>query len=244
LQDVFAQTGIHFVFILDEWDCLFRERKEDKTAQNKYLDFLRDLLKDASYVALVYMTGILPIKKTGTHSGLNMFDEHTMTNPHRYARFVGFTQDEVEPLCGQYGMDYDEMSRWYNGYRFTQVKAVYSPRSVVSALLHRSFKHYWNQTETYEALKTYIEMDFKGLKDSVVQLLAGGKIRIDVNTFSNDMVTFASSDDVLTLLVHLGYLGYDAETEKVFIPNKEISDEFITATKSADWDEALRGEAR
>jgi hypothetical protein len=92
-------------------------------------------------------------------------------------------------------------------------------------------------SETYEALKIYIEMNFKGLKDSVVQLLAGEKKRIDTRGFTNDMVTFASSDDVLTLLVHLGYLGYDSETEEVFIPNKEITDEFVTAIRGAGWDE-------
>ena len=62
MQDVYAQTRQPFVILIDEWDCLFREYKNDTQAQKEYLDFLRAWLKDKDYVALAYMTGILPIK--------------------------------------------------------------------------------------------------------------------------------------------------------------------------------------
>ncbi|MDR1532534.1 MAG: AAA family ATPase [Clostridiales bacterium] len=240
LEAVFNEAETPFVFIIDEWDCVFREYRNDEKAQEAYLDFLRDLLKDRPYVALAYITGILPIKKYGTHSALNMFDEFSMTDPGPLAQYAGFTHDEVRRLCEAYQMDYDEMAHWYNGYRFPDIPAVYCPQSVTAALLKKRFNTYWTKTETYEALKIYAELNYKGLKDAIVRLLAGGKEKIDTRTFTNDMVTFASSDDVLTLLIHLGYLGYDQDTGEVFIPNKEIAGEFVSAMRGAGWHEVIR----
>ncbi|MBQ8639013.1 MAG: AAA family ATPase [Lachnospiraceae bacterium] len=240
LQDIYAECRIPFVFVIDEWDCIFRERKDDSRSQKIYLDFLRNLLKDKVYVALAYMTGILPIKKYGTHSALNMFDEFSMTNPKQLAEFVGFTEEEVKCLCRQYEMDFEETRRWYDGYHFENVPHVYSPKSVVSAMLSRSFDSYWNQTETFEALRDYIVMNFEGLKETIVSLLAGRKKSIDIGSFSNDMTSFSSSDNVLTLLVHLGYLGYDFPTREVFIPNFEISSEFVRAVESAGWENVIQ----
>ena len=240
LYHVYGESRIQFVFIIDEWDCIFREKKEDYQAQKIYLDFLRNLLKDKPYVVLAYMTGILPIKKYGSHSALNMFDEFSMTNPRQLAEFVGFTEAEVKSLCQKYDMDFEETRRWYDGYQFKNIGHIYSPRSVVSAMLSGCFDSYWNQTETFEALRDYIVMNFDGLKDKVIELLAGGRIKIDTSSFSNDMTTFCTADDVLTLLVHLGYLGYDYTAKKVFIPNSEVSKEFVTATQSAEWAEIIR----
>ena len=236
LMDVFDATNVAFIFIIDEWDCIFREYKYDIDSQRLYLDFLRNLLKDQSYVALAYMTGILPIKKYGTHSALNMIDEFSMTNPGPLASFVGFTDSEVRELCTIYQMDYEEVKRLYDGYCFEGTTHIYSPRSVVSAMLTRSYDNFWNKTETFEALRDYIMLNFKGLKDIVTQLLAGVRKKINTTTFTNDMTTFSSADDVLTLLIHLGYLGYDFKTKEVFIPNSEIASEFCNAVESAGWD--------
>ena len=234
------QLKLPFVVIIDEWDCIFREYKQDKEAQEKYLDFLRDLLKDKACIYLSYMTGILPIKKYGTHSALNMFDEFSMTNPGPLAAFTGFTEWEVRVLCEQYKMDFFEIQRWYDGYCFGGDTHIYSPRSVVSAMLTGNYDNFWNKTETFEALRNYIVMNYKGLKDTVVNLLAGGRRTVNTNTFSNDMTTFQSADDVLTLLVHLGYLGYDFISREVFIPNSEISSEFCNAVESAGWDMVVK----
>jgi len=127
------------------------------------------------------------------------------------------------------------MAQWYDGYSFPNMKNVYNPKSVVEALIRRRFDNYWTQTETYEALKDYIKRDFNGLKDAIILLLAGERKQIDIKSFTNDMVTFDSYNDILTLLIHLGYLGYDFETKEVFIPNKEIFDEFETAVKKVGW---------
>lgn len=247
MKDIFSKTNRPFVILIDEWDCLFREYQQDKEAQKKYLDFLRAWLKDKDYVALAYMTGILPIKKYGSHSALNMFTEYSMTDPGGLAEYFGFTEKEVEALCQEYGMSFEETKAWYDGYRLVThtkegdaVHHMYSPKSVVEAMLRHKFGTYWNQTETYEALKVYIQMDMDGLKDAVVRMLAREEIRIQTGTFENDMTTFATRDDVLTLLVHLGYLTYDGTQETVGIPNKEVSQEYVNAIRTMDWQEVVR----
>lgn len=236
LNYIVEKTGKRFVIIIDEWDCIFREYKEDKDAQEKYLDFLRDILKDQDYVALAYMTGILPIKKYGTHSALNMFTEYSMVESGKLAEYTGFTESEVKGLCHKYKMDFEETKEWYDGYRFRNVKAVYNPRSVVMAMLEQNFDNYWNQTESFEALKIYIDMNYDGLRDKIIQLLGNDAVQVNVGKFSNDMTTFHDADDVFTLMVHLGYLGYDSESKTVFIPNKEISNEFVNAIEVSDWE--------
>lgn len=233
---IFAQTNIPFIFVIDEWDCICREHQNDTDAQKRYLDFLRNLLKDQSYVALAYMTGILPVKKYGKHSALNMFTEVSMTDPREYAEFTGFTESEVKQLCTEYKMPFDDTKRWYDGYNLMGV-SVYNPRSVVMSMTGGYFNNYWTSTETYEALKVYIEMNFDGLRDTIIKLLAGQKAVIDVTTFSNDMVTFETQDDVLTLLVHLGYLTYDFYAKEVSIPNYEISEQFASTIKVMGWSE-------
>jgi hypothetical protein len=158
-----------FIFIIDEWDCLFREAKNNQEVHKAYLDFLKNLFKDQIYVKLVYMTGILPIKKYGTHSALNIFDEYSMTDPSPLEQYVGFTVDEVKELCERFHMNFDEIKRWYDGYRFPEALHIYNPKSVVSAMTKKKFQSYWTRTETYEALSFYINMDFDGLRSLVVR---------------------------------------------------------------------------
>ena len=238
LQDIYAATKQSFVIIIDEWDCVFREYQQDKKAQEEYLDFLRDFLKDKVYVALAYLTGILPIKKYGTHSALNMFDEFTMLDPGPLAEYVGFTEQEVQELCPQYDMSYDKMKQWYDGYDLKGIQ-IYNPRSVVMSLSGHDFDSYWTKTETYEALKKYIQMDMYNLKELVTRLIAGSSIEINPDKFQNDMTTFASADDVLTLLVHLGYLTYDFDTCTVHIPNQEVQKEFINCIEDGGWEPVM-----
>jgi hypothetical protein len=250
MERISLANGTSFVVIIDEWDCIFRVHPHGEEAQRRYLDFLRLLLKDKGYIALAYMTGILPIKKYGTHSALNMFDEFSMTRQGPLARLTGFTQGEVEKLCGQHGTDISEMEAWYDGYRLVDtaggVFQVYSPRSVVRAIQMGDFDGYWISTETYEALKVYIDMDFEGLRDTVTALLAGEGRIIDPSRFSNDMTTLNKADDVLTLLVHLGYLGYRRSAAagpfegEAFIPNREIQKEFVNAMEGGGWPGAIR----
>ncbi len=238
LNDIYDQTKVPFVFLIDEWDAVFRVKKWGTEAQKEYLDFLRTLLKDQPYVALAYMTGILPIKKYGEHSALNMFTEYSMTNQRELARYTGFTEAEVQKLCEQYEMPYDETKRWYDGYLVRGME-IYNPRSVVMSMTGHDYDSYWTKTETYEALKVYIEMDFDGLREKVIRMIAGEHIPINTEKFTNDMTTFASADDVLTLLIHLGYLTYDFAKKEVYIPNSEVGQEFINSIEDKGWEEVM-----
>ena len=239
LEQAFVQYKIPFVFIIDEWDCIFRVHKSDAASQKEYLDFLRNLLKDKSYIALAYMTGILPIKKYGEHSAINVFYEYSMTDASPIEEFTGFTEQEVRQLCEQYNMPFSETKKWYDGYCVDGV-SIYNPKSVVEAMLRGKFSNYWTQTETYEALKIYIQSNEFGVQDVILKVLAGEKEKIDTTTFSNDMVTFATKDDVLTLLVHLGYLTYNAETKEIWIPNDEVMEQFISTVKVMGWGSVVR----
>ena len=196
-------------------------------------------MKDQSYVSLAYMTGILPIKKYGEHSALNMFTEISMTNARPVEEFTGFTEDEVRSLCEKYNMPFEETKRWYDGYYVDGV-SVYNPKSIVEAMLRGKFSNYWTQTETYEALKVYIQSNEHGVQDVILKLIAGETYEIDTTTFSNNMVTFATKDDVLTLLVHLGYLTYDSETKRISIPNYEVSMQFVSTIKVLGWNEVVK----
>lgn len=256
LDKFYRKTGYQFVIVIDEWDSVFRERKDDKDGQKKYLDFLRDWMKDKAYIALAYMTGILPIKKYGKHSALNMFTEYSMMFPRELAPFTGFTEEEVKEKCTEYGRDYERIKAWYDGYIVSDIippdpehkeqkstgkkpepirYSLYSPLSVVEAVTTGVIIDYWNKTENYEALAEFINLNLDGLKDAVVLLMDGGRLKIDTSTYQNDMTTFSGRDDVLSLLIHLGYLGYDAEKSEVFIPNREILDEFRSSTKDREW---------
>lgn len=240
LERIYVKTRKQFIFLIDEWDCVMRERQESEELQKQYLDFLRDLLKDQSYVAFAYMTGILPVKKYGEHSALNMFWEYSMTDQKTLEEYTGFTETEVKELCEQFDMDFDETSRWYDGYVFTEFRHIYNPRSVVEAMTCHKFSNYWASTEIYDALKIYMELDFDGLRTDIVQMLGGGHVSVNTRSFRNDMRNFRTKDDVLTLLIHLGYLAYDSETKEAFIPNREIMEEFENAMSVGGWTEVMR----
>ena len=233
LYDIAEATGNKFIFIIDEWDALFRETKSDIFQQESYIRLLRCLFKNSGktdkMIEAAYMTGILPIKKYGTQSAMTDFREYSMLMPKKLAEYVGFTETEVQTLCQKYGMDFEEAKRWYDGYSFSRVKSVYSPNSVIEAIKNEEFANYWTRTETYETLQFYIDLNEDGLKEAIVQMLGGAYIVIDDGTFQNDMTTIKSRDDVLTLLVHLGYLAYNSLQRCVYIPNEEVRKEFIRA---------------
>ena len=232
LLNTVKTTGERFIMIIDEWDALFREAKNDSKLQKEYISFLRSLFK-SSWTDMIfeaaYITGILPIKKYGTQSAMTDFREYTMLAPRRLAEYVGFTEPEVRELCERFGMEFEEVRKWYDGYSFHRAKSIYNPNSVMEAVKNGELANYWTQSETYESLKIYIELDEDGLKEALVQMLGGARVKIDTISFQNDMTTIRCRDDVLTLLVHLGYLAYDSDEKTVRIPNEEIREEFVRA---------------
>lgn len=235
LNAAFLANGEKFIFILDEWDCVFRAAQDQEQLQKRYLDFLRDIFKGAIYVNLVYMTGILPIKKYGEHSAVNMFREYSMIHSDQLSTYFGFTSEEVHAECSKHDVNFNEMKQWYDGY-LLDGNHIYNPRSVTGALDSREIRSYWTGTETYDALKVYIERNFDGMREAVIEMIAGGRCEVDTSSFQNDMTTFRSRDDILTLMIHLGYLTYDKNSRCVSIPNLEVQQEFIRAIKNgAGW---------
>lgn len=243
LLDASTVTGRKFFIIIDEWDVIFREAENNTSLQKNYLLLLRNLFKglqSPKFVAGAYLTGILPIKKYGTQSTLTDFREFTMLNPRELAPFVGFTETEVSQLCEKYKFNFPDMKRWYDGYQFDLLTHVYNPNSVLEALASRRLDSYWPQTGTYASLQLYIELNFDGLREAVLSLLGGHACRIDTGGFQNDMTSITSRDDVLTLLVHLGYLAYDYESKTVTIPNEEIRYEFFLSLKKGNRSELVK----
>ena len=234
-----AATGNKFVVIIDEWDVLIRDEAANEAVLQDYINFLRGMFKGSEptkFIALAYLTGILPIKKLKTQSALNNFMQFTMITPGVLARYIGFTEEEVGKLCEQFGVDFREVKRWYDGYELGDYH-VYNPNAVVNAMINKSFQSYWSQTGTYESIVPFINMNFDGLKTAVIEMLSGATAQINVNSFQNDMVNFVDKDDVLTLLVHLGYLAYNQNMQYAYIPNEEIRQELLFAVRRKKWSE-------
>ncbi len=237
------QYQTKFIIIIDEWDAIFREAKNNTEIQKNYVILLRSLFKTPvtdKMFALAYMTGILPIKKYGTESALTNFREYTMLNPEMFAEYTGFTEDEVKKLCKKHGRDFEKAKSWYDGYSFVNVKSIYNPNSIMRCMASGLYASYWTRSETYESLKIYIDMDFDGIQQAIIQLLSGEEVPIDSETFQNDLVTIQSKDDVLTLLVHLGYLSFDFDKSTVRIPNEEVRREFVRAVKNGSHKELAK----
>ena len=241
IEEIYAQTHSFFVFIIDEWDCVIRN-SDDKALVHQYLQFLHSLFKSEeskTFLALGYITGILPIKKIWDESALNNFCEYTMLKSKPITKFYGFTEEEVKELCKKYQLDFDSVKAWYNGYLIDGIH-MYNPNSVVQALLDQDFDSYWKNTSSFASINTFVTMNYAGLKDDVMMMLAGGKVRVNTSTFQNDFSTIASKDDALTALIHLGYLGYDADRKKAFIPNYEVASAFESALQVGGWSEIAK----
>ena len=223
-------TQMKFVFIIDEWDAVIREAKNDEQTQKAYLNLLREWFKNGNFtskaIAAAYMTGILPIKKDGSESAVSDFREFTILQPGSFVRYTGFTETEVKFLCEQYHMSFEQAKQWYDGYDFKRCEPIYNPYSVMMAMQMGEFKSYWRKTSAAESLKTYVGMNMDGLQNKILRLIAGEPVEVYTDDFENDFETFNSSDDVLTLMIHLGYLVYDDETEQARIPNEELRMEF------------------
>lgn len=239
LLELVRQTGTKIVFVIDEWDSMIREAKEDEEAQERYLNLLRGWFKNNNFtpeaVATAYMTGILPIKKDGSQSAISDFIEYSVLEPGEFAGYVGFTEDDVKRLCKDSPQNFEEMKSWYDGYTIGNKQSIYNPYSVMQALRTGKMKSYWKKTSAAETLIAYIDMDQDGLQRTIARLITGESVVVDTDSFQNDVETFTCKDDVLTLLTHLGYLTYEEESDSydddetvglVKIPNEEVRSEF------------------
>ncbi len=241
LSRINNKTGSKFVFIIDEWDVLIRDDAKNNKVQEEYISFLRGLFKGTEptkYIALAYLTGILPIKKEKTQSALNNFDDYTIIDAGPFAEYMGFTEDEVKALCVKYNRNFDEVKRWYDGYLLGSFH-VYNPKAVVSVMFSGDFKSYWSNTASYDLIVPLVNMNYDGLKRAVITMLSGSEVKVDVRTFKNDTVSFESKDDVMTYLIHLGYLAYNKNKKTAFIPNEEIREEMAYAVRKKSWKEMI-----
>lgn len=236
-------TGEKFIMIIDEWDAICREYGDKPEIMDAYVNLLRRMFKNSSSVdvfAGVYMTGILPIKKYKTQSALNNFREYSMTDPKTLASFFGFTEKEVEALADESSVDINDLKKWYDGYSIGREKSIYNPYSVIEALYSGECKNYWQTTGAYDSVRTYIQSNFDGLKDDIIKMLAGGCVSVNTTRFQNDMHIINSKDDVLTVLIHLGYLSYDSANRRCYIPNLEVAEEMTNAVEDSCWTEVSK----
>ena len=236
LMSIYQKTNTPFVIIIDEWDCVIRN-SDDKELVHKYLQFLHSLFKSEeskSFLALAYITGILPIKKIRDESALNNFSEYTMLKSKPITKYYGFTEDEVKELCERFDMDFETVRAWYNGYLIDGIH-MYNPNSVVQSMVDHDCDSYWRNTSSFESINTFITMNYEGLKDDIMSMLSGKKVRVNPNTFRNDLSIITSKDDALTALIHLGYLGYDADRKSAYVPNYEVATAFELALQTGEW---------
>ena len=241
LSRVKERTGQKFVVIIDEWDVIIRDGAIIENIQDEYLNFLRGMFKGVEptkYIQLAYLTGILPIKKERAQSAVNNLDEFTMLQADELAPYIGFTENEVKGLCEKYNRDFDKVKKWYDGYLLDGYQ-VYNPKAVVSVMTKGRFRSYWSETCSYEVVVPLICMNYDGLKNSIIEMLSGSEVKVDTATFKNDPAKIQNRDDVITYLIHLGYLGYNEDSESAFVPNEEIRQELITAVRSSNWDELI-----
>ncbi|MCF0180871.1 MAG: AAA family ATPase [Muribaculaceae bacterium] len=232
-------TGDSFIMVIDEWDAMCRESKDDTI--EAYLNWLRRMFKGSNTLRVfagVYMTGILPIMKYSKQSALNNFLEYSVTSPMGEERFFGFTREEVKQLCKEKGQNFEELEKWYDGYSIGHEHSIFNPNSVILALRAGRCDNFWQATASYEQVATYIGMNYEGLKDDIIYMLSGGKCEVNTTNFSNDMHKINSKEEVFTVLIHLGYLAYDFEEEECYIPNYEVRREMENAVKSSGWEVA------
>lgn len=241
LSRIKDKTGQKFIIIIDEWDVLIRDEATNYYIQNEYINFLRGMFKGTEptkYVQLAYLTGILPIKKEKTQSAVNNLEEFTMLHSYELAPYIGFTENEVKMLCQKYDRDFEKVKKWYDGYLLENYE-IYNPKAVVSVMLRGKFRSYWSETGSYEVIVPLINMNYDGLKNTIIEMLSGQNVKVNTLTFKNDPANIQSKDDVITYLIHLGYLGYNEKDETAFIPNEEIRHELINAVKSTNWSDLI-----
>ena len=234
LKRVLQKSKQQFIFLLDEWDYIFNNNLFEES-QDKFLEFLRNLLKDESYVELCYMTGVLPIKKYSSGSALNMFDEFTFLKDRKFGEYFGFTEDEVLDLCEQNKyMDFKKLEEWYNGYTTARGIKIYNPRSVVKALKNDYCESYWTNTGAMDEVSQYLKYNVLEIRDDVIKMVSGQEIDIIIDEeFRAGQGTPKTKEEIYSAMIVLGFLSYNDGYLK--IPNKELMIEFEKALRDKSF---------
>ncbi|MBP5609009.1 MAG: AAA family ATPase [Lachnospiraceae bacterium] len=233
IMDVYASTGDTFIILIDEYDVLVREQVPEALF-NEFLSFLNGLFKSDTLrpaISLAYLTGILPIVRDKIQSKLNNFMEYTILDAKELTEFVGFIPEEVKALCEEWGMDYEECRRWYDGY-YQNGYEIYNPESVVKSMYDKKYSNYWGKTSSYRVISDRLDANFDRMKDQVIGMLAGESIPVNVTRYLNTMDSFNSRNDAFTYLIHVGYLAYNEKDQTCRIPNREIRQEWENAMET------------
>ena len=239
ILNIYSATGETFIVLIDEYDVLVREQVP-QALFDEFLSFLNGLFKSDTLrpaISLAYLTGILPIVRDKVQSKLNNFAEYTILDSGELAEFVGFIPEEVEALCREWGMDYAECRRWYDGY-YQNGYEIYNPESVVKSMRDKKYSNYWGKTSSYQTISDRLDANFDGMKDAVVRMLSGENVPVNVTGYLNTMDSFKSRNDAFTYLIHVGYLAYNEEDESCRIPNREIRREWENAIETQPGYEA------
>ena len=249
LSNLRNDLNAQFIFIMDEWDLIYRDYRNDTQLQEDFIDLLRGLFKSdggQACFALAYLTGILPIKKYNSQSALNCFDEYNMLAPGNYATYFGFTEEEVAQIVKShdYKVSHQDLKEWYEGYKIKGLD-IYNPNSVSKAVSRNECISYWSGTSSNEEVVRLINMDFDGIKKDILNLIEGGRVLFDCGNFQNDMVSIRNKNDIFSLLVCLGYLGCsniegDNNNFKIaYVPNKEIKQALVSIIRTQEWYERM-----
>ena len=237
LSQIVEQKGKLLFFFIDEWDAPIRMAAENPDEQMSYLNLLRSWFKNGffteSFVAGAYMTGILPIKKIKGESALSDFKEYTILEPGFFAPYIGFHEEEVRSLC-EGRVCFEQLKDWYDGYTALDWH-YYNPYAVIQAIDNGKVGNYWPATSAAESLTDYLKLNYDGLQEAAVALTGGARLLVDTSKFQNDTVRFRSKEDVLTLLIHLGYLTYDSITAEDMRNWNEKEKEEIGLDSSFVW---------
>lgn len=231
-ETVFADCDSEkFVFVLDEWDCIFHKNFVTENDRKNYVSFLSNLLKDHAYVSLTYMTGILPIAKYSSGSELNMVAEFTMANSPMFGEYFGFTDSEVDDLYSRYlknccepNVTREGLHEWYNGYHTASGEKVYNPRSVVFALTFNNLASYWTSSGPYDEIFYYIENNVAEVRKELALMVAGESVPAKVQEYAATSMNLSSKDEIFSAMVVYGFISY--ADGKVSIPDKELMDKF------------------
>ncbi len=239
LPEAIRCLGKRFIFIIDEWDFVFREYPNNSNLHENFINLLRALFKGVgeNFVELVYMTGILPIARYNTQSALNNFNEYTILKSSNYSQYYGFTENEVKTLCEKYQLDFETAKFWYNGYKVGEYE-IYNPNSIKKLITRREFQSYWSYTSAYGIVTEAINQNFEGLKDDIIRLCSGSTISIsrpEIKSFNTADLKFKNKVVIYIYLVHLGYLGYDDADATIYVPNEETRVELLNSVKENHW---------
>ena len=234
IKRILEKSNEEFIFLLDEWDYIFNNNLFEEN-QNDFLEFLRNLLKDQPYVALCYMTGVLPIKKYSSGSALNMFDEYTFLKDRKFGEYFGFVEEEVIELCNRNGkMNFKDLESWYNGYFTATGIRVYNPRSVVKALQNNYCESYWTNTGAMDEVSEYLKYNILEIRDEVIEMVAGEEIDVIIKEeFRAGQGTPKTKKEIYSAMIVLGFLSYYDGYLK--IPNKELMLEFEKALEDESF---------